>query len=83
MFNWVYSFLTTHVQYNKEILEGTFYTPELMVCGDISSDEILHVFRKAQRCERRQCSDLVYTAPDNRAAIKPRLAERYEPREEL
>ena len=88
MFNWVYSFLTTHVQYNTQILEGSFYTPELMVCGDISSDQILHVYSKAEKCERRQCSDIVYTDHDNRAAIKPRLAvqsqgQDFEPREEL
>jgi len=86
MFDWVYSFLTTHVQYNHQILEGSFYTPELMVCGDISSQQILHVYSKAERCQQRHCSDILYTHQDNRAAIKPRLAvqsQGYKPREEL
>ena len=86
MFNWVYSFLTTHVQYNTQILEGSFYTPELMVCGDISSDQIHHVYSKAEKCEQSQCSDILYTEQDNRAAVKPRLAvqsQGYEIRQEL
>ena len=86
LFNWVYSFLTTHSQYNHQILEGSFYTPELMVCGDISSEQIYHVYSKAQRCQQSKCSDIVYTDPDNRAAIKPRLEEQsqgYESRQEL
>ena len=85
-FNWVYSFLTTHLQYKQQILEGSFYTPELMVCGDISPDQIVRVYRKAEKCHRSRCSDIVYTDQDNRAAVRPHLAVQSPgswPREEL
>ena len=38
--DWVNSFLTTHAQYSEAVLRGGFYTPELVVAGDLSSAEI-------------------------------------------
>ena len=83
MYDWVYSFLTTHVQYSQEILEGTFFTPELMVCGDITATQISHVWSKAERCHRRGCSDLVYSNEENREAIRPRVRVQSQGRQEL
>ena len=71
MYDWVYSFLTTHVQYSQQILEGSFFTPELMVCGDVSARQISHVWSKAERCQARGCSDLVYTQRGHTEAVRP------------
>merc|ERR1712012_25364 len=37
MFDWKYSFLSYHIQTKNDVLHGSFYTPELMVCGDVTA----------------------------------------------
>ena len=73
LYNWVNSFLTSHIQYSSEILQGTFYTPELMVCGDIKAEEIRHVWEKAVKCEMKDCYSLVYNNKENQESVAPRL----------
>ena len=44
----------------KELFEGSFFTPELMVCGDVTEKEIEVVFNKAEKCKKSGCYDLIY-----------------------
>ena len=77
------------VQYSQELLQGTFYTPELMVCGDVTAGEIEHLWRKAERCGRMKCWEVVYSDPGHRETVRPVLRvqgqdyDYKEPRQEL
>ncbi len=73
LYNWVNSFLTSHIQYSKEILGGSFYTPELMVAGDIRAEEVRHVWGKVVKCEEKDCYSLVYDNKENRESVAPLL----------
>ena len=83
LYNWVNSFLTTHIQYSSEILRGSFYTPELMVCGDIKAEEIRHVWGKAVKCQKKDCYSLVYDDKNNRESVAPVIHQTGRNREEL
>ena len=71
--DWVNSFLTTHAQYSEAVLRGGFYTPELVVAGDLSSAEIRRVWSKARRCGQQRCHDLVYGDPSTWDSVRPSL----------
>ena len=73
LYNWVNSFLTSHIQYSKEILRGSFYTPELMVAGDIRAEEVRLVWGKVVRCEdcyslteQGECRPCLHKSLDNK-----------------
>ena len=57
----------------QEILRGSFYTPELMVAGDIRAEEIRLVWGKVVRCEEKDCYSLVYDNKENRESVAPLL----------
>lgn len=73
LYNWRYSFLSYHVHMKQSILSGSFYTPELMVCGDVTPRDIVTVFRKASNCRKHKCYNLVYD--NHQDAIAPQLME--------
>ena len=52
LYDWGGSFLNTHQQYRAAVLEGDFYTPELMVVGDITSHQINKVRRYSQNANK-------------------------------
>ena len=54
-------------------MEGNFYTPELMVAGDVSSEQIRHIHRKARKCKNQGCYDLIYKDEENKKVVAPRL----------
>ena len=53
-------YLETVAYYREELFKGTFFTPELMVCGDVTEKEIEVVFNKAKKCLSSSCYDLIY-----------------------
>ena len=83
LYNWVNSFLTSHIQYSSEILGGSFYTPELMVCGDIKAEEIKRVWGKAVKCQKQDCYSMVYDNKENRESVAPVVHESGRNKEEL
>ena len=71
-YDWSYSFLNFHTQMKTAVLAGSFYTPELMVCGDVNEAEIRHVWRKAQKCFKKNCYSLLYEDKESREAFLPK-----------
>ena len=71
-YDWSYSFLNSHSHYREEVERGGFYTPELMVLGDVGERTIRHVWSKAERCERTGCRELLYGSHENREEFLPR-----------
>ena len=70
-YDWSYSFLNYHTHMKAAVLSGDFYTPELMVCGDVGEEEIRHVWKKAEFCARRNCYSLLYGDKDARKDFMP------------
>ena len=44
-----------------------------MVAGDVSSEQIRHIHRKARKCKNQGCYDLIYKDEENKKAVAPRL----------
>jgi hypothetical protein len=74
-YDWSYSFLNHHMQQQAAVQQGDFYTPELMVVGDVEEQVMRHVWAKAERCAARGCLQLLYGDPEARGAFLPRLVE--------
>merc|ERR1711971_1417254 len=71
-YDWSYSFLNHHTHMKDAVLTGDFYTPELMVRGDVGEAEIRHVWKKAEYCARRNCYSLLYGDTEARQGFMPR-----------
>jgi len=87
-FDWGPRFLNQHVQYSQKVLEGTFYTPELMVCGDVTEQNIRHLYGKASKMHtnKQAAMDMIYKDDKERQLFIPRKIEfkvKKERREEL
>ena len=70
-YDWSYSFLNFHTHMKAAVLTGDFYTPELMVCGDVGEAEIRHVWKKAEYCAKRNCYSLLYGDKEARKEFMP------------
>lgn len=70
-FQWNNNFLNDHIQHKNEILEGNFFTPELMVGSDLSPKEIETLSQKFQKCHRKKCYDKIYSDPQMTNYLKP------------
>ena len=44
-----------------------------MVAGDVSSEQIRHIHRKARKCKKQGCYDLIYKDEENKKVVAPRL----------
>ena len=71
-YDWSYSFLNLHTHMKAAVLNGDFYTPELMVCGDVGETEIRHVWKKAEFCAKRNCYSLLYGDKEARKDFLPK-----------
>ena len=70
--------------FRKDLFEGSFFTPELMVCGDITGPEIKVVWDKATKCEKSSCYDLIYKDQNfDLAVFAPKPKNRDRSRQEL
>ena len=74
-YDWSFSFLNFHTQFRPGVEEGDFYTPELMVCGDVGEEVIRHVWHKAERCQARGCLGLLYGDRGAREGFLPRRVQ--------
>jgi len=80
MYDWGYTSLNHHTQYREELFNGSFFTPELLVCGDVTEEEIQAVYDKAKKCSNNNCYDLIYKDHNfDWSFIAPKLRYRHSP----
>ena len=73
-----------HSAYREELFQGNFFTPELMVCGDVTEKEIEVVFNKAKKCLASSCYDLIYKDESfDQTVFAPKYRQRNSDRSEL
>ena len=73
MYNWYNNFLSEHIQHKDDILRGKMFTPELMVAGDLTSQEIKHLAEKFEKCQKKNCYDAIYKSEELKNFMKPPL----------
>lgn len=83
IYDWRYNFLSDHVQMQPEILEGKFFSPELMVASDISAVDIRKVWKNMQKCHKVSCYMQVYENPQLKEMLRPALVSQIKNKDEL
>ena len=73
MYNWFNNFLSEHIQHKNDLLYGKMFTPELMVAGDLTSQEIKHLAEKFEKCQKKNCYDSIYKSEELKNFMKPPL----------
>ena len=65
--------MSEHEQYQNEIINGNFFSPELMVASDIKSQDIQKIWEKYEKCNRHNCYDAIYKNFENKEYLRPPL----------
>ena len=65
--------MSEHEQYRNEIINGNFFSPELMVASDIKSQDIQKIWEKYEKCNQHNCYDAIYKNFENREYLRPLL----------
>ena len=73
IYNWRNNFMSDHSQYRNEILHGNFFSPELMVSSDITSEDIKVVSQKFAKCHEKNCYEAIYSNPEITEHMKPSM----------
>ena len=73
MYKWQNDFTSKHEQYQDEMINGNFFSPELMVASDINSQDIQKIWEKYEKCNQHNCYDAIYKNFENKEYLRPPL----------
>ncbi len=71
IYNWKSAFLSEHEQHKRDILDGTLFSPELVVGSDLYPYEMEKLYKKFSKCHRKGCYDKIYADPLLIDYVKP------------
>ena len=64
---------TDHSQHTNDIIHGDLFSPELMVASDITSGDIIKIWRKFVSCHEKTCYDQIYEKSELTESLKPTM----------
>lgn len=74
IYDWSLAFLSSHAQAKTDFLENDAYSPEILVCSDLTPKQIDHMYQKFQQSYRKKLGmDQFYFNHENREALRPDL----------